>query len=256
MWRSTVLHLGWQPQQGDAARAHGHIAVYPARGCYQLYVDQLQPAGRGDLHAQFEALRDRLRAEGLFEAARKRPCPVFPRVVGIVTSPQAAALRDVLNVLRRRYPLARVLLAPALVQGDQAPPQIVAALQALDARDEVDLILLVRGGGSLEELWAFNDEGVARAIAEGLGADAAAVLDAIRVEDAAVHGADRHTGRIGTVHAGHRDGLLARNAVIECHDATSIDAPGDLVLVLAGGNTGIAFDAAFCVAVKLQISHV
>jgi exodeoxyribonuclease VII large subunit len=165
MWRSTLLGLRWQPQQGDAALAHGHISVYPARGCYQFYVDQLQPAGRGDLHARFEALRERLRAEGLFETARKRPCPLFPQVVGIVTSAQAAALRDVLHVLRRRYPLVQVLLAPTLVQGDQAPAQIVAALHALDARDDVDVILLVRGGGSLEELWAFNDEGVARAIA-------------------------------------------------------------------------------------------
>jgi exodeoxyribonuclease VII large subunit len=139
--------------------------VYPARGSYQLYVDLLQPAGLGDLHARFEQLRDRLKAEGLFEAERKRPLPPFPRVLGVVTSPRAAALRDVLQVLRRRYPLVRVLLAPTLVQGDQAPPQIVAALQALDALDDVDLILLVRGGGSLEELWAFNDEKVARAIA-------------------------------------------------------------------------------------------
>jgi exodeoxyribonuclease VII large subunit len=165
MWRSAAQMLNWQPGQGVAALAHGRISVYPARGSYQLYVDRLQPAGLGDLHARFEQLRDRLMAEGLFEAGRKRPLPVFPQVLGIVTSLQAAALRDVLNVLRRRYPLVRVLLAPALVQGDQAPAQIAAALQVLDARDDVDLILVVRGGGSLEELWAFNDEQVARAIA-------------------------------------------------------------------------------------------
>jgi exodeoxyribonuclease VII large subunit len=165
MWRGAAERLTWRPEQGTAALAHGRISVYPARGSYQLYVDQLQPAGLGDLHARFEQLRDRLKAEGLFEAERKRPLPPFPRVLGVVTSPRAAALRDVLQVLRRRYPLVRVLLAPTLVQGDQAPPQIVAALQALDALDDVDLILLVRGGGSLEELWAFNDEKVARAIA-------------------------------------------------------------------------------------------
>jgi exodeoxyribonuclease VII large subunit len=165
MWRSAAGRLGWLPQQGDAVAAHGRVSVYPARGVYQLYVDQLRPAGLGDLHARFEELRDRLRAEGLFDPERKRPCPPFPRILGVVTSPQAAALRDVLNVLRRRYPLAQVLLAPTLVQGDQAPAQIVSALQALDARDDVDAILLVRGGGSLEELWAFNDERVARAIA-------------------------------------------------------------------------------------------
>jgi len=165
MWRSAAARLTWQPEQGAAVLAHGRISLYAARGNYQLYVDELHPAGLGDLHARFEQLRERLRAEGLFDPERKRPLPPFPRVAGLVTSPQAAALRDVLNVLQRRYPLVRVLLAPTLVQGDQAPPQIVAALQTLDARDDVDLILLVRGGGSLEELWAFNDERVARAIA-------------------------------------------------------------------------------------------
>jgi exodeoxyribonuclease VII large subunit len=165
MWRSGVSRLTWQPEQGAAALAHGRISVYAPRGGYQLYVDQLRPAGWGDLHARFEDLRERLRAEGLFDAERKRPLPPFPRVLGIVTSPRAAALGDVRNVLQRRYPLVRLLLAPTLVQGDLAPPQIVAALRSLDARDEVDVILLVRGGGSLEELWAFNDERVARAIA-------------------------------------------------------------------------------------------
>jgi exodeoxyribonuclease VII large subunit len=157
--------LAWQPEQGAAVLAHGHISVYGPRGSYQLYVDQLRPAGLGDLHTRFEQLRDQLRDEGLFDTERKQPLPLFPSVLGIVTSPQAAALRDVLNVLQRRYPLVSVLLAPTLVQGDQAPPQIVAALGALDARDDIDLILLVRGGGSLEELRAFNDEQVARAIA-------------------------------------------------------------------------------------------
>jgi exodeoxyribonuclease VII large subunit len=164
MWRTAASALTWQPEHGAAAVARGRISVYPVRGSYQLYVDELYPAGLGDLHARFEQLRERLRAEGLFDEARKQPLPAFPRVVGLVTSPQAAALRDVLQVLRRRYPLVRVLLAPSMVQGEAAPPQIVAALQALDTRDEVDLILLVRGGGSLEELWAFNDERVARAI--------------------------------------------------------------------------------------------
>jgi len=165
MWRSDAGRLTEQPAQGDAVLAHGRVSVYAARGVYQLYADELRPAGLGDLHARFERLRAQLRAEGLFDAERKRPLPEFPRVLGIVTSPQAAALRDVLNVLGRRYPLVRVLLAPSLVQGDQAPAQIVAALQTLDRRADVDVILLVRGGGSLEELWAFNDERVARTVA-------------------------------------------------------------------------------------------
>jgi exodeoxyribonuclease VII large subunit len=164
MWRSAAAALTWQPEQGAAALAHGRVSVYAARGSYQLYADQLHPAGLGDLHARFEQLREQLREEGLFDAERKRSLPTFPRVLGVVTSPQAAAFRDVLHVLRRRYPLVRVLLAPTLVQGDQAPSQIVAALRALDRRDDVDTVLLVRGGGSLEELWAFNDERVARAI--------------------------------------------------------------------------------------------
>jgi exodeoxyribonuclease VII large subunit len=165
MWRSAADELIWQPELGAATLAHGRISVYPARGNYQLYVDQLNPEGLGDLHARFEELREQLKDEGLFDADRKRSLPAFPRALGVVTSPQAAAFRDVLNVLRRRYPLLRVLLAPTLVQGEQAPPQIVAALRALDRRDDVDIVLLVRGGGSLEELWAFNDERVARAIA-------------------------------------------------------------------------------------------
>ena len=138
MWRTAAARLTWKPRQGDAALAHGRVSVYAPQGRYQLYVDRLQPAGLGDLHARFEALRERLRAEGLFDAERKQPLPAFPRVLGVVTSPQAAALRDVLHVLRRRYPLVGVLLAPTLVQGEQAPPQIVAALRALDARDDVD----------------------------------------------------------------------------------------------------------------------
>jgi exodeoxyribonuclease VII large subunit len=129
-------------------------------------VDQFRPAGVGDLYRQFELLKAQLEAEGLFDPERKRPLPDFPRCIGVVTSPAAAALRDVLNVLGRRYPLAKVLLAPTQVQGEAAPPQIVAALQALDARDDVDVIIVARGGGSLEDLWAFNDERVARAIAD------------------------------------------------------------------------------------------
>jgi exodeoxyribonuclease VII large subunit len=165
MWRNVAQSQDYLPAGGDLVLAHGRVGVYGAGGRYQLYVDQLRPAGVGDLYRQFELLMARLEAEGLFDPERKRPLPDFPRCIGVVTSPAAAALRDVLNVLGRRYPLAEVLLAPTQVQGEAAPPQIVVALQALNARDDVDVILVARGGGSLEDLWAFNDERVARAVA-------------------------------------------------------------------------------------------
>lgn len=165
MWRDVAAMLVSIPANGDLVLARGRVGVYEQRGSLQLYVVHLEPAGIGRLYQAFEQLKARLEAEGLFDAARKCPLPRFPRRIGVVTSPDAAALRDVLNVLGRRYPLAEVLLAPTLVQGKEAPPQIVAALEALNARDDVDVILLVRGGGSLEELWAFNDEQVARAVA-------------------------------------------------------------------------------------------
>ena len=165
MWRNVAQAQDYLPSNGDLAMAHGRVGVYEKAGRYQLYVDQLRPAGVGILYQQLEGLKARLEAEGLFAPERKRPLPSFPRHVGLVTSPAAAALHDIINVLSRRYPLAEVLLAPTLVQGNSAPPQIVAALEALNERDDVDVIIVARGGGSLEELWAFNDERVARAIA-------------------------------------------------------------------------------------------
>ncbi len=164
MWKNNTLRMRYEPRQGDAVLAHGAISVYEASGQYQLYVDKITPAGRGDLHQQFEILKAQLEAEGLFDTARKRPLPILPRKIGVVTSPTAAAFQDVQNVLRRRYPLAEVILSPTLVQGDEAPPQIVTALERLN-RTDVDVILLVRGGGSLEDLWAFNDRQVAYAVA-------------------------------------------------------------------------------------------
>ncbi|MER3545520.1 MAG: exodeoxyribonuclease VII large subunit [Chloroflexota bacterium] len=165
MWRSTVARQGYLPAHGDAVLAHGSVSVYEANGAYQLYVDALRPLGRGDLHLEFERLKTRLAAEGLFDLERKRPIPPYPRRLGLITSPNAAALRDVLNILSRRYPLVEIVFAPAAVQGAEAPPQLCAALEALNRLEGLDAILLARGGGSLEELWAFNDETVARAIA-------------------------------------------------------------------------------------------
>lgn len=164
MWRSQAERLRFRPDEGDAVRATGRVSVYAASGQYQLYVERLSPAGRGDLALAFEELKERLAAEGLFDAEFKQPIPQLPRRIGVVTSADAAALRDILNVLRRRNPLVSVLIAPTLVQGDQAPAQIVRALRWLDGRSDVDTIILARGGGSIEDLWAFNDEGVARAI--------------------------------------------------------------------------------------------
>jgi len=164
MWRSQARRLSRLPQDGEQVLAHGRVSVYEARGAYQFYVDAIQPSGLGLLYQQFEALKEKLAAEGLFDEALKRPLPPFPRVIGVVTSLVAAALRDVCNVLRRRYPLAEVLLSPTLVQGEQAAEQIVRALEALNTRKEVDLVIVTRGGGSLEELMPFNDERVARAI--------------------------------------------------------------------------------------------
>lgn len=165
MWRDRARGMRVLPNNGDSVLAHGRVGVYEQRGDLQLYVDVLEPLGLGWLYQEYERLKARLEAEGLFSPERKRSLPRFPRRIGVVTSPDAAALRDILNILSRRYPLAEVVLAPTLVQGEEAPPQIIAALRALNAREDIDVILLARGGGSLEELWAFNDEQVARAVA-------------------------------------------------------------------------------------------
>jgi len=164
LWRSRVVSLEHLPDNGEATLVHGHVSVYEAHGSFQLYVDWLQPVGTGALFLRLEALKEKLQGEGLFAPERKRALPPFPRRLGVVTSPTGAAVRDILHVLQRRYPLAEVIVAPTLVQGDEAPPQIVAAIDLLNAHGEVDLIIVARGGGSLEELWAFNDERVARAI--------------------------------------------------------------------------------------------
>jgi exodeoxyribonuclease VII large subunit len=164
IWRSQAGQLSYLPQrEGEAVLAHGRVSVYEAGGNYQFYVDDLQPAGQGALYAQFERVKTRLAAEGLFDPELKKSLPLFPQRIGLATSPSGAALRDILNVLRRRYPLAEVILAPAQVQGETAPLQLIAALGLL-IRENVEVIILARGGGSLEDLWAFNDEALARAI--------------------------------------------------------------------------------------------
>lgn len=166
IWKSAALRLRQDLQNGQAIEAHGSIGIYEAGGNYQLYIDTLRPAGEGALYQEFLRLKNQLEAEGLFDLERKRPIPAAPQRIGLVTSPTGAALQDMLNTLRRRYPLAQVILAPCAVQGVEAPPEIVAALQRLAALPQPpDVILAARGGGSLEDLWAFNDARVVRAIA-------------------------------------------------------------------------------------------
>lgn len=161
-WRSSVARIPAMPGNGDAVLAHGRVAFYEAGGQVQLYIDMIRPAGVGLLHARFEQLKARLDAEGLFDPSRKRALPPLPRRIGLATSPTGAALQDMLKVLRRRYPLAEVLLAPCQVQGDGAAETVVEALYALYEHD-VDVIIVARGGGSAEDLWTFNEEIVARA---------------------------------------------------------------------------------------------
>ncbi len=164
MFRSRAQLLPWRLENGQQVEANALPSLYEARGEFQLGVETLRRAGLGKLYEAFVRLRDRLAAEGLFADGSKRSLPRFPRAIGIVTSPRAAALHDVLTALQRRAPHVPVLIYPTLVQGDDAPAQIVAALQAAGSRAECDLLLLVRGGGSLEDLIAFNDEAVARAV--------------------------------------------------------------------------------------------
>jgi len=167
IWRSSAERLQIWPEDGDAVIAHGRISVYEAGGVYQLYADSLTPAGRGELAQSFERLKNQLAAEGLFDEVHKKPIPRYPNKLGIVTSADAAALRDIINVLKRRWPAVAVLVAPTLVQGADAPAQIVAALRWLDGRNDIDTIIIARGGGSIEDLWAFNDESVAKTVFAG-----------------------------------------------------------------------------------------
>jgi len=164
MWRSAAQVLTTLPRNGDAVVVTGNVSVYVERGQYQLYADLIQPVGVGVLFQRFEALKQMLSAEGLFDEARKKPIPEFPTRIGIVTSPTTAALQDILNVLRRRQPMTEVLLSPTAVQGADAPDGIVRALARLEQAG-VDVIIVARGGGSIEDLWAFNEEVVARAMA-------------------------------------------------------------------------------------------
>ncbi|MEM7128129.1 MAG: exodeoxyribonuclease VII large subunit [Chloroflexota bacterium] len=172
MWRRSASQHSWLPNNGDQILAHGYVSIYPERGAYQLYVNRIQPAGKGQLYAQFERLKEQLGAAGLFDAERKRPLPAKVQRVGVITSPDAAAFRDILRVLSARWPSIDVILFPTLVQGSEAPRQVVHALSIANLycmeNEPLDLIILARGGGSIEDLWSFNDQRVAYAMVESV----------------------------------------------------------------------------------------
>ena len=165
MFRSALRYLKFKPEDGLHVVVRGRISVYDPKGEYQLVGEHMEPHGYGPLQLAFEQLKKKLAGEGLFEASRKRPLPALPRRIGIVTSIDGAALRDIIRVLRRRYPNAHVVIAPSRVQGEDAAGEIVRALRWIARVDRVDVVIVGRGGGSLEDLWAFNEEKVARAIA-------------------------------------------------------------------------------------------
>ena len=165
MFRSYNARLTFKPSQGMNVVVGGRLSVYERDGQYQMYAETMLPEGVGSLFAAFEALKKRLAAEGLFAVERKKPLPKLPARIGVVTSPTGAAIRDILTTLSRRFPQAEVLVIPVLVQGPDAPQQITEAIQFLGEIDDVDVMIIGRGGGAIEELWAFNEEVVARAIA-------------------------------------------------------------------------------------------
>ena len=166
MWRSTAATLKFELKDGLAVLLQGELTVYESRGQYQIVARRLQPRGLGALQLAFMQLKEKLAREGLFEPERKRPLPLIPRRIAIITSPTGAAVRDILNVITRRYPPADIIICPVAVQGDSAPPQIVSMLERAGRLPRTDVIVLTRGGGSIEDLWPFNEESVARAIAD------------------------------------------------------------------------------------------
>ncbi len=166
MFRSSAGKLRFRPESGMSVTATGRVSVFPRDGAYQLYVSDLMPEGAGDLQVAFEQLKAKLAAEGLFDPAHKKPLPAFPRRVAVITSGAGAAVHDIIRVLGRRWPLAKILILPVRVQGAEAPPEIVGALRYANRWQVADVIITGRGGGSMEDLWAFNDERVARAIYE------------------------------------------------------------------------------------------
>lgn len=164
MFSGSAKRLKFRPEDGMKVTVRGRIAVYEPSGQYQLYAEDMQPDGIGALTVAFEQLKKRLEEEGLFRQARKRPLPRYPQRIGVITSPTGAAVRDILQITARRWPLAEIIFCPVLVQGEGAPAQLVKALAEMNRKSACDVIIIGRGGGSLEDLWAFNDESLARAV--------------------------------------------------------------------------------------------
>ena len=164
MFRGSASTLDFEPVDGTTVIAHGRISVYEAGGSYQLYIEDMVLDGIGDLYREFEKLKAKLQEEGLFDDKFKKPLPKFPKRIGVATAPTGAAVRDIINVITRRYPMAEILIYPTLVQGNGAKESIVSAIEYFDSTKAVDTIIVGRGGGSIEDLWAFNEECVARAI--------------------------------------------------------------------------------------------
>ncbi|MGV2805341.1 exodeoxyribonuclease VII large subunit, partial [Clostridium perfringens] len=164
MFATHNQRLPFIPKEGSRVIARGNVSVYERDGQYQFYAVQMQPDGIGSLYLAYEQLKSKLEEEGLFAAERKRPLPRYPKTIGVITSPTGAAVRDIMITIRRRYPQARAILYPVLVQGKGAAPSIVKAIRTMNDMAEADVLIVGRGGGSLEELWAFNEEIVARAI--------------------------------------------------------------------------------------------
>ncbi len=164
MFRNKNRYVDFQPENGDEVLVRGRLGLYTARGDFQLIVEHMEPAGAGKLQQEFEQRKHKLNELGWFDQASKQALPAMPETIGVVTSPTGAAIRDVLQVLSRRYPQAKIIVYPTLVQGSVAAPNIVKAIESADRRAETDLLLVVRGGGSLEDLWAFNEEAVAAAV--------------------------------------------------------------------------------------------
>ena len=164
IFRQAASRLKFPPKDGDAVLLHGKLGIYDARSEYQIIGDRMQPAGVGALQLAFERLKEQLAEEGLFDPEHKKPLPMFPQRIGVVTSATGAALQDILRMLNKRYPLVEVVLCPTLVQGDEAAPMIAQSIERLNRFSDIDLLIVGRGGGSIEDLWAFNEEIVARAI--------------------------------------------------------------------------------------------